>query len=653
MAASVLAAGVSCGGAETSVQPKLVVLAVDGLDHSLTDRLISQGRLPNMGALARANGVGRVIATPGAEGSAAWASFLTGVNPGKHGIFDLVVPDPASRRPALSGLVARPSSRWFDRWWTEGSAYAVMRAREPFWTPLGRTGLRAHALFVPGTFPPEPIESGEVIAGSPLPDLGGGIGGYAWLATDVAPGEVGPTRFGGRVVQLSFERNVAEAAVPGIRLPEPRDLPVRITWNREARSANIVIADASVHLAEGQQSRWLEVNVALNVAVRVGGLVRLHLLRAGNDLQLYVSPVQWHPARPPSAISSPQAASRHLFDRLGPFRTLTWPEAGWALADGRITEESFIGSLDETFDDRAESLLNRVDSRGWDLIVAGVETLDHAQHLLWRLVDPGHALYNATLAARFRGVVERTYARIDTLVGDVRRRLPAGADLVVMSAYGTYTTRQVVDVNRWLASEGLLAWHRAPGPATLAALGDATAGSDAIDWSRTSARAMGFGGIRLNVAGRDPSGIVEPGADYEALLDRLARGLEALTDPISGRRVVSRVRQARTLYAGPLVTSAPDLLVTFSPGYRITWDTVLGAAAPDVIAPNSERWSADHASVDENAVAGAWLSTFEVAESLSVLDAAPTILQYFGVAPPPDLDGISRLVGRSTPSRTP
>jgi predicted AlkP superfamily phosphohydrolase/phosphomutase len=638
-----LVLGVSCAAPDTGSIRKLVVVAVDGLDYELTDRLIQQGRLPNIAALRPRDGLRRVVATPGAEASTAWASFITGLNPGRHGIFDLVVPDPDSRRPSLATLMPRPSARWLDRWWAEGSAYAAVRDGEPFWGPLGRAGVRTHLLFVPGTFPPEAVEAGELIAGAPLPDLGGGLGSYTWLATDVAPHEAGLTRFGGRVMRLAFIRNVAYAAVPGIRRPEPRDLPVRIVWNREARSANVDIADASVHLAEGLWSRWLEVTVPLNLATRIRGLVRLHLARAGNDLQLYVSPVQWHPARPPTPISAPPRAARTLFDRLGPYRTLTWPESGWGLADGRISHEAFMASLDETFDDRAESLLNRVESRGWDLIVAGIETIDHAQHLLWSLVDPGHALYDAGRAAQLRGAIEQRYTRLDTLVGDVRQRLPPAADLAVVSAFGVYTARHVVDLNRWLTDEGLLVWRRTPGPVTLAALSDPSAWTDAVDWSRTSAHAMGHGAVRVNLAGRDPGGIVEPGAAYEALIDRIAQGLEALTDPMSGRRVVRRVREGRTLYSGPLAARGPDLLVTFSPGYRVTWETALGSAARAVIAPNGDRWSADHASMDEEAVAGVWLSTFPVTDSLSVFDFAPTIHAFFAVAPTLHLDGVSRL----------
>jgi predicted AlkP superfamily phosphohydrolase/phosphomutase len=644
LAAVALATMAACGAPAPGQPRKLVVIAVDGLEPDVTERLMRAGRLPNMSALAHERRVVRVTPTPGADGASAWASFATGINPGGHGIFDLVAPDSVDGSPRVSTLVSRPSERWLGRWWSEGPAYAQVRQGSAFWTRLGESGVRSRLLFVPGTFPPEPVPHGEMIAGSPLPDLHGGLGGYTWLGTDVAADRTGVTRFGGRIVRLSFERNVAEAEIPGIRTPIVQDLPITIVWNPEARSANITIADTFVHLDEGQRSRWLEVSLAMNAFTRVDGLVQLHLIKAGNDVELYVSPVQWHPHRPPSAIAEPQEAAAALFDRLGIYRTLAWPGAGWALLDGRANEAEFLHSVEETFNDRAAAIMNTVGSGGWDLVVAGIEVLDVTQHLLWRLVDPGHDMYDAVLSGQHGKSVEEMYIRVDELVGQVRAALPGEAALVVVSAYGTYTARHVVDLNRWLLNEGLLAWSETPSPVSLAALTDPTLRHDNIDWSSTRARAMGSGHVYVNLRGRDPHGIVSPGEEYEALLARLKSGLEALTDPISGRRVVSRVRKGHEVYTGPYADKAPDLVVSFSPGYTVSWDTRMGGAAGSVIARNHERWSAEHASVDEHAVPGAWLSSLPLSESaISVLDIAPTVEQYFGLAPGAGSEGTARL----------
>jgi predicted AlkP superfamily phosphohydrolase/phosphomutase len=644
LAAAVLAT-VACTNPPGTTTRKLVVLAVDGMDPEITERLIREGRTPHLAELARQSGVVRVTSTPGAESASAWASFATGVNAGRHGVFDLVAPEPATERPVAATLAPRASERWMGRWWSEGAAYRTVVGAEAFWTRLGRAGVRAHVLFVPGTFPPEPIAGGTLIAGTPLPDWSGGFGsGYTWLASDVSADQVGYTRYGGRVERLTFSGYTARATLVGIRVPERVDLPITIAWNPEARSANIDIADASVYLAEGQRSRWLDISVRLNLLTRIKGLVQVHLVKAGNDVQVYVSPVQWHPAGPPSATSAPASAARRLFDRLGTYRTLAWPEAGWALADGWLSEEAFLAAQDETFSDRAEALLNRVDSADWHLIVAGIESLETTGRLFWRFIDPGHAAHDSTLVPKFGGAIEQLYVRLDELVGQVRARLPEGAGLAVVSPYGLYTARHVVDLNRWLEAEGLLAWRTPPRPVTLAALADSTLWDDAVDWTRTSARAMGSGHVYVNLRGRDPAGVVEPGETYEALLVRLRQRLELLTDPVSGRRVVARVRVGRELYHGPHVASAPDLVVTFSPGYRGSWDTLLGGASAEAIAPNLDRWSAEHASVDEQTVPGIWLSTGPVsAPAISLLDVGPTILDYFGEAVA-GLDGTSRNV---------
>lgn len=643
--AAALLAAVACAPTPGTTTARLVVLAVDGMDPEITERLIRQGRTPRLAELARVSGVVRVISTAGAEPASAWASFATGVNAGRHGIFDLVSPDPATGRPRAATLEPRASEQWLGRWWSEGAAYRPVLEAEPFWTRLGRFGARTHVLFVPGTFPPQAIPGGTLVAGTPLPDWGGGFGsGYTWLASDVSPDQVGPTRYGGRVERLAFERNGARATLVGIQAPERIDLPLTIRWNPEARSANIDIADQSVYLAEGQRSRWLEISVRLNLLTRIRGLVQLHLVKAGNDVQVYVSPIQWHPAAPPSPISSPAAAAARLFERLGTYRTLVWPEAGWALADGWLSDASFLAAQDDTFSDRAEALLNRVDSADWNVIVAGIESLDTTGRLMWRFIDPGHAAHDGALAPTFADAIDGLYLRLDELVGQIRARLPEGADLAVVSPYGLYTARHVVDLNRWLANEGLLAWHVPPRPVTLAAMADPSLWDDTVDWTKTTARAMGAGHIYVNVRGRDPAGIVEPGAAYDAVLQRLRERLELLTDPISGRRVVARVRVGRELFEGPQAGRAPDLVVTFSPGYRASWDSMLGGAASAVIDRNRERWSAEHASVDERTVPGVWLSSVTLSASeIELLDVAPTVLEYSGQAVPEGLDGVSRL----------
>jgi predicted AlkP superfamily phosphohydrolase/phosphomutase len=92
------------------------------------------------------------------------------------------------------------------------------------------------------------------------------------------------------------------------------------------------------------------------------------------------------------------------------------------------------------------------------------------------------------------------------------------------------------------------------------------AGSD-IDWSGTRAFARGKEGeIYINLNGRDPHGIVEPGAEYESVRNKIIERLSQLKDPTTGEAAVDRVYRREELYRGPLLEWAPDLIVAWRDG---------------------------------------------------------------------------------------
>lgn len=647
---ALLLAAAACRAAPTPSR-QLVLLAVDGLDHGILSRLIAERRLPHLGDLARRSGVVRVTSTPGAEPASAWASFATGSNPGVHGVFDAVAPDPSTGAPRAATLVLRPSSRWFGTMWREGAAYAVARRGTAFWSTLGEAGIASRLLFVPGTFPPEPVPSGTMVSGTPLPDWGGGWGtGYTWLASNLPAGDEGFTRHGGRQVRLAFNRRTAHATLLGLRAPETIEVPFSVTWSPEDRSANITVGDSTAHLNEGQQSRWLSIGARVSFLTRVQGLVRVHLVEAGNDVRVYVSAIQWHPAAPPSPIASPPGAATTLLARLGPFRTLAWPESGWALADGRIERDAFVAAHADTFDDRAAALLSEAESTGWQLLIAGIETLDSVSRLRW--LSSGAATgSDFANPSGIPGALIAAYEQLDRLVGDLRKRLPADADVALVSPHGVAPVRRFVDLNRWLTERGWLAWRHPPPPVTLAALADPAIWPDAVDWSRTAARAVGAGHIYLSPDRRQSRSALDGDADEAARLAALQQALMELSDPISGRQVVARVRSGHDAYPRGRLEEVPDLVVTFAAGYGGSLDSMLGGMAPQVVSPNDERWRAGAAAIDEQSVPGVWLSTIPLqADAISVLDIAPTVAEYFGTANVAAVEGRSQL--RDKPSST-
>ena len=115
-----------------------------------------------------------------------------------------------------------------------------------------------------------------------------------------------------------------------------------------------------------------------------------------------------------------------IYERLGPYRTLGWAEATWPLNEDRIDEKTFMEDLYRAFDDRAQVILQRIDAKQWDLLVGVIESTDRVQHMMWRLIDPAHPMYDKALAAQFGDSIERVYRKCDEFVGEVMARVDRG-----------------------------------------------------------------------------------------------------------------------------------------------------------------------------------------------------------------------------------
>ena len=348
-------------------------------------------------------------------------------------------------------------------------------------------------LTVPVTFPPEDVPNGEMLSGLPLPDIRGTMGTFSYYGTDLSRYEEGNTEMGGILKRLVFDGDIAQTELVGPPNPivrqqlrevravtapteldkmkiaelEAREdvrLPMTIHWNRPGKSATIDIGDSSIHLAEHEWSKWINLDFNINLLVRVHGMAQLYLIRAGQELQLYISPVNWKPDNPPAPMSSPASFSADLYERLGPYRTLGWAEATWPLNEDRIDEKTFMDDLYRAFDDRAQVILQRIDSKQWDLLVGVIESTDRVQHMMWRLIDPTHPMYDKALAAKFGDSIERVYRKCDDFVGEVMSRVGPDTPILIVSDHGFHSFRQSVNLNTWLVQEGFMALQgQAPG----------------------------------------------------------------------------------------------------------------------------------------------------------------------------------------------
>lgn len=665
----------SCASRRTShYWQKMVVLGFDGMDPDLVAQWMKEGKLPNLRRLAEQGGLYPLTTTHSAESPTAWASFATGVNPGKHNIYDFLVRDTSTYLPDL-GMVRREPARFlFDYVPIAKPRLESTRGATSFWVTAGRAGVRSSILTVPVTFPPEQVPNGELLSGLPLPDIRGTMGTFYYFATDLSRYEEGNTEFGGILKRLLMDpqeplvartelvgppnpivRNRIQAirnkgstlseadkrAIAGLEPQEDVRLPMTIRWNRTARTATVDVAGESVLLEPGKWSRWIDLEFRINFLVRVHGMAQMLLMNADNELQLYVSPVNWKPDNPPAPMSYPDSFAGDLFERVGYYRTLGWAEATWPLNEGRMDERTFMEDLYRAFDDRAQVILNRLDARDWDVLVGVIESTDRVQHMMWRLIDPKHPMYDAALAARFGDSILRVYRRADDFVGEVLKRVDPGTPVLIVSDHGFHSWRKAVNLNTWLVQRGYMTLHgQQPGEKKL---DDLFAGGEFwenVDWSRTRAYAMGIGQIYFNLRGREAKGIVSPGAEARQLADELSASLLTMKDPDDGSPIIRAVYKRDDIYSGEFIANASELQVGMEDGYRVSWQTTLGGSPPGIVYANMKKWSADHGGYDFATTAGVLITNRRSSsETPSIMDIAPTVLKYFGIPVPGDIDG--------------
>lgn len=667
--ASLACSGSSPRGASAFSQ-KMIILGFDGMDPHLLEKWMAEGKLPNIAALAKRGGFYPLQTTHSPESPTAWASFATGVNAGKHNIYDFLVRDTTTYLPDLGMVTRTPPKFLFNYIPLSKPKLNSIRGGTSFWVTAGKAGVRSDVLTVPVTFPPEEIEHGFMLSGLPLPDIRGTMGTFSYFATDLSRYEEGNTEMGGILRRLVFEGDTAKSDLEGPPSPIVKQkieairhkgptlsesdraqlaelqaiqdvrIPFTLKWNRAAKNATIDLDGQTITLEQGKWTPWIDLTFKVNFIVRLHGMVQMFLVDGGNELQLYVSPVNFKPDAPPVPISSPADFSATLYKEIGNYRTLGWAEATWALNEGRMDEKTFMDDLMVAFDDRARVILHRLDAKDWDLLIGVIESTDRVQHMMWRLIDPQHPLYDAALAAKYGDSIERVYRRADEFVGEVVKRVGPDMPVMIVSDHGFHSWRKAVNLDTWLVQNGYMVMK---GQSTDKKLSDLFGGGtfwENVDWSRTRAYAMGIGQIYFNLRGRESQGIVSPGAEAKALADELSAKLLTMTDPDDGTPIIRAVYKRDDIYTGPFLQNASELQVGMSEGYRVSWQTTLGGSPPGIVYKNDRKWSADHGGYDFAITSGILVSNRPISSTTPrIIDLAPTVLKYFGIGIPTDIDG--------------
>jgi predicted AlkP superfamily phosphohydrolase/phosphomutase len=160
-----------------------------------------------------------------------------------------------------------------------------------------------------------------------------------------------------------------------------------------------------------------------------------------------------------------------------------------------------------------------------------------------------------------------------------------------------------------------------------------------IDWSRTRAFTLPTdleGCIRINVKGREPQGIVEPGAQYDDVCEEIRSSLEELENPATGKRAVQRVWRRNEVFPGPRQEHLPDLIVSWADDAPIA--AVVSSRIGPVTGVNPDVRPGTHSTRGFAIAAGPRIAVGAEGRG-HLADIAASVLNVLGVEQPASFDG--------------
>ncbi len=620
---------------------QVVIVGLDGQDPELTDRFLAEGILPNFARLREQGSYVRLDTSYPAESPVAWSSFQTGCNPGRHKVFDFLVPGPKSYLPELCSAKVTGSARTLSlgkyRIPLGKAAIDLGRKSQPFWKILGDHGISSSILRVPITFPAEKFR-GTLLSAMMVPDLKGSQGTFSYYSSD--PDE--RIRFtGGLQIPVSVSNGAVASYISGpdntmVDGGGELRIPFEVRRLSDPTAAEIVIDKKAYPLKLREYTEWIELAFRPGLRFTVRGIVRFYLKEVAPHFKLYMTPIHIDPDRPALPISYPASYAIYLSKTQGRYATLGLAEDTWSLNERVLDEEAFLGQAWSIHAERERQLFDAVEKTPRGTVAVVFDITDRLQHMFFRYLEPDHPANAGKDVEVHREAIRDLYKKMDQLVGRVMEAVEPDTLLMVMSDHGFKPFRRGVNLNSWLVDNGYMA------------LKDKRTGAEwfrDVDWSRTRAFAVGLGGIYLNLKGRRPQGMVEPGSAAQQLRQEIRGKLRGLLDAERGTVAIAEVYDLKELYKGPYVAEAPDLLAGFHVGYRASWGCATGVIEEHVISDNVKSWSGDHC-MNPPDVPGIFFCNRKLGvERVDIMDIGPTVLDLFGVPVPDYCDGKPLLTG--------
>lgn len=617
---------------------RMVILGLDGLDPDLCKKFMDEDKMPNFSKLMAQGTFKKLQTTYPALSPVAWSTFATGVNPARHNIYDFLMRNPNTYLPELSSSKVAPPKRTLKI-----GKYAIpigkpvvkfLRKSKSFWKELGEHGVFSHIVRVPITFPPEKFR-GAMLSAMCTPDLRGTQGSFTFYTTQKTDETSKYT--GGTRLTLSRQNGKFYGDLPGPedvirKSSQPIMLSFLLQINNEKNEAQLEIGGKKYVLKEREFSPWIKVSFKAGLGIKIHGICQFYLKQCAPEVELYVSPINIDPERPALPISYPYFFAVYLAKLFGSFGSLGLAEDTWALNEQVLDEEAFLQQAYRVHEEREKQFFHALKKTKKGLCACVFDGTDRIQHMFYRYLVDNHPANRGKDKDKYKHVIADLYQRADGLLGKIMDETANDPNtvLLVISDHGFKSFVRGINLNSWLHQNGYLKLKN----------GDLSADYfQNVDWERTKAYAVGLAGMYLNVKGREKFGVVPSGGEANKLKEEIIQKLSGLKDPASDKTAINEVYNSKVIYKGAYVDQAPDLIIGYNDGYRISWDAAIGKTTADVFEDNEKCWSGDHG-IDPHLVPGVLFCSHKIeTDNPALTDMAPTILELFGIETPKYMEG--------------
>ncbi len=250
-------------------------------------------------------------------------------------------------------------------------------------------------------------------------------------------------------------------------------------------------------------------------------------------------------------------------------------------------KDIFINALNKMLNMRVKTFNYLLNNFEYDNAMVVFTAFDRIQHCLLDYIDKDHPNYSTAKANLIRESLNNLFKNFDNYLGDLLKRLNKDDYLIFVSDHGFGYNAGRFFINRWLADNGYLTIkkkRRALGflyriafslgltkekltrfagklgiKKSESKVSRLTRSSSMVNWMETTAYANSTEGLQVNLKGRESSGIVEPGSNYEELIETLISELRAIIAP-DGKKLFNWVRSGKDYFDSNADFRFPDIL---------------------------------------------------------------------------------------------